>query len=414
MAANEGKAQVPDGILSGVRVIEIANWVAAPSCAALMADMGADVVKLEPPGGDPYRSYMQRAIEYDYPFKTNLAFQLDNRGKRSLTVDLNHADGPGLVKRMCAGADIFICNLLPRRRTKYGLEAEKLLEANPRLIDVTLTGYGTEGPDADLPGYDYSVYWARSGIMALMGEPPSPPALQRGAMGDHTAALNLLGSTLAALRLRDMTGQGQRVEVSLLNTGHWVLGCDIAGALAEPKQPPRHDRRAPPNVLWNGYPTKDDRWVLLVMPQPDLFWPGFAKLMGRPEWADDERFQAQEQRKAHNAELVSEIDKVTRTRTLAEWGPLLDQSGVIWAPVQRITDVVDDPQVAATKRFVPIEHEEFGTLPTVAAPFRLSSGDPKPHKAAPLLDRDTAAIMEGYGFSGEETAKLQQAGVIGE
>jgi formyl-CoA transferase len=378
-----------------------------------MADLGADVIKLEPPGGDPYRAYMQRAIEYDYPFKLNLAFQLDNRGKSSLTVDLNHPGGRGVVHRLCANADVFINNLLPKRREKYGLAAEAMLAANPRLIDVTLTGYGTAGPDANLPGYDYSVYWARSGIMALMGEPPSPPALQRGAMGDHTAALNLLAATLAALRLRDMTGQGQRVEVSLLQTGHWVLGCDIAGALAERKQPPRHDRRAPPNVLWNGYPTKDERWMLLVMPQGDQFWPNFARLMGHPEWAEDPRYKSQEQRKAYSAALVAQIDEVTRQRTLAEWGPLLDAAGVIWAPVQRITDVLDDPQTRATERFVEVEHPEIGRFPTIAAPFRLSSGNPRPRKAAPLLDQDTAAILREYGFSDAEREALQREGVIG-
>jgi len=413
MAAQHPRQQAPEGILSGLRVIEIANWVAAPSCAALMADMGADVVKLEPPGGDPYRTYMQRAIEYDYPFPLNLAFQLDNRGKRSLTVDLNHGDGPALVRRLCERADVFITNLLPKRREKYGLTAARMLQANPRLIDVILTGYGTAGPDANLPGYDYSVYWARSGIMALMGEPPSPPALQRGAMGDHTAALNLLGGTLAALRLRDMTGQGQRVEVSLLNTGHWVLGCDIAGALAEAKQPPRHDRREPPNVLWNAYTTQDERWVLLVMPQPDPFWAKFARLMGHPEWGDDPRYRKQPERRRHSAKLVVQIDAVLRARTLAEWGPLLDAAGVIWAPVQRITDVVDDPQAAATERFVPIEHPEIGTFPTIAAPFRLSDGNPRPRQAAPLIDRDTAAILEQYGFSDAERESLRRAGVIG-
>ena len=406
-------AAEPPGVLEGIRVIELANWVAAPNCAALMADLGADVVKLEPPGGDPYRHYMQRAIEYEYPFTANLAFQLDNRGKRSLTVDLNHEEGPALAGELIAQADIFITNLLPKRREKYGLTAEALLAKVPRLIDVWLTGYGSAGPDADRLGYDYSVYWARSGIMALMGEPPSPPALQRGAMGDHTAALNLLGSTLAALRLRDITGEGQRVEVSLLATGHWILGCDLSGALVEPIQPPRHDRRAPVNPLWNSYPTRDDRWVLLVMPQTDPYWPAFCKMVERPEWESDSRYATHESRNEHGAELAPAIEEAFRKRTLAEWSTLLDEAGVIWAPIARVTDVIDDPQAAANEFFVELEHPEIGRFPTVAAPFQLSSGNPRPAGAAPLLDAETGAILREFGFEDERIDALRERGVVG-
>jgi crotonobetainyl-CoA:carnitine CoA-transferase CaiB-like acyl-CoA transferase len=149
------------------------------------------------------------------------------------------------------------------------------------------------------------------------------------------------------------------------------------------------------------------------MPQPDLFWPNFARLMGHPEWADDARYKVQEQRRAHSKALVAQIDVVTRQRTLAEWGPLLDEAGVIWAPVQRITDVVDDPQTRATERFIEIDHPEIGAFPTIAAPFRLSSGSPRPRKAAPRLDRETAAILAEYGFSEAERTALQTAGVIG-
>jgi crotonobetainyl-CoA:carnitine CoA-transferase CaiB-like acyl-CoA transferase len=403
----------PPGILEGVRVLELSNWVAAPSCAALMADMGADVVKIEPPGGDPYRRYMQRAIEYDFPFTHNLAFQLDNRGKRSLTVDLGRPEGPELIQRMVPRADVFITNLLPKRREKFGLTAERLLAAHPQLIDVILTGYGTSGPDANQPGYDYSAYWARSGIMGLMGEPPSPPALQRGAMGDHTAALNLLAAVLAALRLRDITGEGQRVEVSLLATGHWILGCDLSGALLDPQQPPRHDRSAPANLLWNAYPTRDDRWILIVIPQSDPRWPAFAGMVGHPEWAADPRYVTADGRRARARELVAEIDRVFRGRTLEEWAGLLDQAGLIWAPVKTITEVIDDPQAAALQRFVEIEHPELGRFPTIAPPFRLSDGNPRPSRGAPVLNQDTDAVLRDYGVSPEEIERMRKERIVG-
>jgi crotonobetainyl-CoA:carnitine CoA-transferase CaiB-like acyl-CoA transferase len=249
--------------------------------------------------------------------------------------------------------------------------------------------------------------------MALMGEPPSPPALQRGAMGDHTAALNLLAGTLAALRLRDLTHEGQRVEVSLLATGHWVLGCDLSGALLDPQQPPRHDRGEPPNLLWNGYPTKDDRWVLIVIPQSDARWPDFCKMIGFPNWATDPRLATADGRRTHSRELVRQIDPVFRQHTLAEWAPRLDEAGMIWAPVRLITEVIDDPQAAALERFVEIEHPEIGRFPTIAAPFTLSSGNPRPRRAAPLLDQDTAPILREYGLEADEIEALRNGGVVG-
>src|SRR6266545_3731083 len=186
--------------LQGIRVLEVANWLAAPSCAALMADMGADVIKIEPPGGDAFRHFNLRSVGYDYPFATNFAFELDNRGKRSVTAALTEPGGPELVRRLAASTDIFITNLVQRRREQYGLTVEDIQAANSRVIYVSFTGYGTEGPDIDRAGFDFAAFWARSGIMSLLGDPGSSPPFCRGGQGDHTTALNLLAATLVALR----------------------------------------------------------------------------------------------------------------------------------------------------------------------------------------------------------------------
>jgi crotonobetainyl-CoA:carnitine CoA-transferase CaiB-like acyl-CoA transferase len=239
--------------LQGIRVLEVANWLAAPSAAALMADLGADVIKVEPPGGDVFRGFVLRSLGYDFDFATNYAFELDNRGKRSITVALDQPGGPELVRRLAGEVDVFITNLVQARREKYGLSYEQVAALNERLIYVSFSGYGTRGPDASRPGFDYAAFWARGGIMGLMGEPPSPPPLCRGGQGDHATALNLLAAVFAALRLRDMTGEGQHVETTLQASGMWTLGSDISAALVARQQPARHVRTAPGNP--SGTPT---------------------------------------------------------------------------------------------------------------------------------------------------------------
>ena len=409
----EPRTKEAEGVLTGIRVLELANYVAAPSCGAMMADMGADVIKVEPPGGEPYRRFMQRAQEFDYPFKSNMAFQLDNRGKRSIEVDLTHPGGPGFVLDAVRRIDVFLTNLLPKRRERFGLTPEAILKANPRIIDVSLTGYGTQGPDADKPGFDHSAFWARSGIMALMGEPPSTPALQRGAMGDHTAAMNLLAAILAALRLRDLTGEGQRVEVSLLATGMWVLGADIVSVLADPQQPPRHNRHEPANPMWNSYLTRDDLWILLVMPQSDPYWPSFCQAVDKPDWEADPNYATHELRMPHTAQLTAELEKIFARHTLAEWAEILDRHGLIWSPVTRITDVIQDPQAEANNRYPELDHPEIGRFRTVAIPFLLDDESPGTDRAAPDHGQHADEVLRDLQFGRDEIAELQAKGVIG-
>jgi len=239
--------------LSGIRVLEVANWLAAPAAGALLADLGADVIKVEPPGGDVFREFLLRSMGYAHEFATNYAFQLDNRGKRSVTVALDKPGGPELVRRLAAGSDVFLTNLIQGRRLRYGLSWEDVRAVNTRILYASFSGYGTRGPDENRPGFDYAAFWARSGLMGLLGEPPSPPPLCRGGQGDHTTALNILAAVLAALRLRDQTNEAQHVEVTLQGTGMWTLaGGDLQAALLRDARParlgdgpaPRHDGRA--------------------------------------------------------------------------------------------------------------------------------------------------------------------------
>ncbi len=399
--------------LSGIRVIEVANWLAAPSAAALMADLGADVIKVEPPGGDAFRHLDMRSLGYDYDFATNFGFELDNRGKRSIVVALDRPGGPELVKRLAEDADVFLTNLVQHRRERYGLTVEDVRAANDRLIYVSFSGYGTDGPDAARAGFDYAAFWARSGIMGLMGEPPSSPPLCRGGQGDHTTALNLLASMLAALRLRDQTGEGQVVDVTLLGTGMWTIGTDLSAALQSRQQPPRHERTRPANPIWNSYQCADGKWLLLVMPQPDPYWPAFCAMVGRPEWESDQRYDTLAHRMEHSEALTGQIDAIFASADLSAWAERLDAAGVIWAPVAELPDVVDDPTVRSLGIVTEIVHPQFGSYETLSTPFTIRGADIAPRGPAPAIGEHTQSVLDGLGLDADELAELAAAGVFG-
>ena len=215
--------------LSGITVIEAANYVAAPAAGALLADLGANVIKIEPPGGEVMRGVVPTGGTGNLPF--NFLFELENRGKKSVTIAMDAPGGPELLLRLLRDADVFLTNFMAPRLEKFGLTPEAALAANPRLVYVSVTGYGISDPDADRPGFDFSAFWTRSGLMSLVGHPGSPPVLSRIAQGDHTTGINAVAATLAALRLRDLTGEGQVVEVSLQQTGAYTIATDLSRAV---------------------------------------------------------------------------------------------------------------------------------------------------------------------------------------
>lgn len=410
--------------LAGVRVVEAATWLAAPAAAALLADLGAEVTKIEPPGGDPWRGFDARSMGFADAPAANAAFELDNRGKRSIAIDLERPGGPELARRLCAGADVFVTNLM--RRERWGLDAAALRAANPELILAAVSGYGERGPDAGREGFDYAAFWARSGIMALSGEPDSPPPFCRTGQGDHAAALALLAAVLAALRLRDAGGGGSEVGVSLLHAGLWTIGADAVTADAlGGAQPRRYDRARPWNPIRNSYRTRDGRWLLLGMTQGDRFWPRFAALAaeagGGPDgggaWARDPRFATLAGRREHAGELRGRIEALIAGDTLAGWARRLDAAGLVWAPVSTLGEAVADPQAAANGVFADVPGSgggpEDGARRTLAAPFRLSGAETAPRGPAPAPGEHTAEVLAGLGLGDAEIADLAAAGVFG-
>jgi crotonobetainyl-CoA:carnitine CoA-transferase CaiB-like acyl-CoA transferase len=399
--------------LDGIRVLEVANWLAAPAATALMADMGAEVIKVEPPSGDVFRGFVLRSLGYDHDFATNYAFQVDNRGKRSIVVDLEKPGGPELVRRMARECDVFLTNLVQRRRTRYGLTHDDIRAVNGTCVYASFSGYGTHGPDEDRPGFDFAAFWARSGIMGLLAEPDAPPPLCRGGQGDHTTALNILAAVLAALRMRDRTGEGQHCEITLQATGMWSIAGDFSAALVANQQPPRISRKSPVNPMWNSYQCADGRWILLVNPTPfPVAWPKFCEMIGRPAWAHDERFGDVMKLRAHSAALTAEVEPIIASRGAAEWGRELDARGLIWAPVATMPEMLADPQVREMGWYARVEHET-GPFETLDTPFKIYGTETGVRGRAPELGEHTFDVLAELGIDGEELDRLAASGVIG-
>jgi crotonobetainyl-CoA:carnitine CoA-transferase CaiB-like acyl-CoA transferase len=396
-----------DAPLSGIRVVEVANYVAVPAAGTLLADLGADVIKVElPPKGEIYRRSRLRYAGYQTDFPEFPPFHMDNRGKRSIMLDLTNPDARAALLRMIERADIFITNLLPGRRRKYGVDPEALRARDPRLVVGAISGYGSGSTEEDRPAFDYAAYWARTGMMDLMRDEEVAPSLQRPAVGDHAAAVNLVCGILVALRVRDRTGEGAYVDVSLLQTGLHILGTDVSNALVTGETPHRHDRRKPPNPLWNSYPVAGGRWILFVMIEAERYWPRLCQALGHPEWQTDPRFADPFVRSAHAEDLVRELEAVLGSRTLEEWKPVLDAADLIWSPMLRVDEAIRDPLPRALGYVYEIEHPTAGRFETVGPPFRIAGMSLGARTGASPLHADARAILEDAGLSAEEIEKL--------
>ena len=396
--------------LEGIVVVEVANYVAAPSAGALMRDLGAEVIKIEPPGGEVMRGVVPAGGGSGMPF--NFLFELENRGKKSVSLAL---DAPGAVDalhRLLSRADVFLTNLMGPRLEKFGLTPQEVHTRNPRVVFAAVTGYGLEGPEAARPGFDFSAFWTRSGIMSLVGHPDGAPVLSRIAQGDHTTGVTTLAAVLAALRLRDLTGEGQVVDISLQQVGLYTIATDVSRTLLDGTQPKRFDRKAPDNPLFNTYPTRDGKWVMLVHMTPDPYWPRLCRALGCEEWSDDPGYATMAARRARGAEIAAYIEGRMLEADLAEWSARLDEAGLIWAPMVEVPEVVQDPQLRLRGAFQPLVTER-GTFETVGVPFVIRDADMGVRGMASGAGADTAEVLAWAGFSADEVAELAAGGALG-
>lgn len=397
--------------LADLRVVEMTSWMAAPSAAAVLADLGADVIKVEPLQGDAARGMIRPPKVPEGMPKIDYSFQVDNRGKRSVAIAVDRPEGADLVTRLVARADVFICNLLPHRQQRYGLDPQSLFAVSPRLVHATLTGYGLTGPDVERPGYDVTAFFGRGAITDSLTEPGGVAPQPRPAQGDHVAGLAMVAGILAALRLAEQTGEGQAIDVSLLGTAAWTMATDLSAPLIDGRQPTKRGRNQLITPLANRFRTSDDRWIVLNMPQP-RWWEPFAEAMGRLEWVKDPRFDTVKSRFDNMAELIDEIDAIFATKTLDEWGQIFDEAGLIWAPAATLAELASDPQAEAIGLFPSITHPD-GSFRTVAVPFNIQGADVGPRGPAPDVGQHTMHILSEAGLSADEVAALGAAGVVG-
>jgi crotonobetainyl-CoA:carnitine CoA-transferase CaiB-like acyl-CoA transferase len=397
------------GPLQGIRVVEVGFWVAGPATAGILADWGAEVVKIEPPpAGDPFRGIFLSAVGIDVPF--NPPFELDNRGKRSVAIDLKRDEGRELARRLVDRADVFVTNLRPGALARMGLDYETLAARNPGLVYCSVTGYGVVGPDRDRPAYDIGAFWSRGGA-AMLTPPGHEPPVQRGGMGDHTTAIAAAGAVSAALVARGRTGRGQHVVASLLRTGIYVVGWDVATRLRFGYVAPPGTRRESPNPIANSYRAGDGRWLWLIGLEADRHWPDVCRAIARPDLIEDPRTASIVARRENAAAVVAILEEELAKRSLAEWSAIFDREGVWWAPVQDCDDIAADPQVRAAGGVVPFDAER-GLAEQVATPVDFLGTPLTPGRTAPETGQHTEEVLLELGHDWEAIAALKERGVI--
>lgn len=376
------------GPLEGVKVLELGVWVAAPAAAGLMADWGADVMKVEPPAGDPQRSVFGALGVADQAGVP--PFEIDNRGKRSTVLDLRTDHGLEQMEELLAGADVFVTNLRLGALARLGLDAASVTARHPRLIYGLLTGYGSSGPDADRAGYDIGAFWARSGLAHTLVAPGDVPPQVRSGQGDHTTALSMCAGVMAALFDRERTGRGGVVETSLLRTGIYTIGWDVGVHLRFGKRTSTKRRAKNPAPQMLNYACSDGRSFWLLGLEADRHWPGLVAAIDRPDLAADARFANAMLRAKNCAELIPILDAHFATDTFDHWTARFDEHDVWWAPLNSIAEAIADDQVVASGAFVDMTPQP-GEAPyrAVNSPVDFGGYDPQ-YGAVPRLGEHDA------------------------
>ena len=398
-------------MLEGIKVIEYATYMAAPGAGSILSDWGADVVKVEPPGGDPIRLFF-RTIGTD--IQDNPVFDFDNRGKKSIAIDTSKPEGQKLLRKMVEEADVFLTNVRPGGLERSGLSYEELSKVNPKLVYCSLTGYGLEGPDADRPGFDVASFWSRTGVGALTVPKGQEPFALRTAFGDHTTSMATAAGICAALVEASRTGKGRLVESSLFRAGLYALGSDFAiqlffNRVASTKS--RHEQNVP---MTNFFKTKDESWICIVQRQGDVDWVPMCKVIGREDLMEDPRFTTSKARRQNGSDLVDIIDAGFAQFTKAEISARLDEHSIAWAPVQTLAEVAKDPQTEAAGAIVqvPSSKGDGSTFPSPASPVRFPGADDGPKGPSPKLGEHTRAVLEGLGLAASDIDALYGEGVV--
>jgi len=396
-------------VLSGIRVIDCGTYVAGPAAATVMSDFGADVVKIERPGGgDLFRLFSR--LPGNAKAELDWCWTLTSRNKRSVAIDFGNPAGREAILRLVKTADVFVTNYQRQLLRKFALNYEDLSTVNPRLIYAHLTGYGDAGDDCDDPSFDALAYWARSGLMRTVTGLDGTPGAPRPGMGDHPTAMSLFAAVMLGLYRRERTGKGMRVTTSLMASGAWANGCDIQAKLCDAVFPVRGAGKHPPNPLAAVYLSRDQKMFLLVLIDPDNEFPRLCgDVFGQPELATSELFSTNSARAENAASLHAILQAQFEARDLAEWRAVFKQFDIKWSALPTRDEAVADPQMRASGAIIKVHG---GKLETVNSPVFITGVEKQTPRMAPALGEHTREVLHELGYADREIESMIKSGAV--
>ncbi len=397
-----------DNIFSGLKVVDFSSFVAAPSAAVILGDFGADVIKVEPPSGDLWRhgNYAPPQPQSKEPYQWHLA----NRNKRGMALDLKSPGAQTILEKLVRWADVLIVNTPHPARKKLKLEYEDIVQWNPRLIYADVTGFGDKGPDADLPGFDITSYWARSGLLSMTRDAGASPTWPVGGSGDNATAVGLYSAIVTALYRRERTGKGSHVTTSLLAEGVWSASVSIQAALSGAKFYGPHDRKNPANAAQNVYRAADGTWFVLII-TPDKF-KAVAQAIGRADLLTDPRFTDPKKLAENRPQLTAMLDEVFGAQPMSHWYEVFSGLHVTFGAVRGPEEVINDPQLRANDIVVPLEGVGGNLQLTISSPMQVKDVEKVAARRAPELGEHNEEILRELGFAPEQIDGFVTSGVV--
>ncbi len=402
-------------MMDGVRVLEVAAWTYVPAAGAVLAEWGADVLKIEHPEmGDPQRGLVTSGLIPRGPGGVSHMMELPNRGKRSVAINLKSDDGHRLLLELAGTADVFLTNFRPQARAKLRIDVDDIRAVNPDIIYVRGSGHGQRGPESERGGYDGCSFWARGGVADILtSEDMDYPVGQPGpAFGDLIGGLTIAGGISAALFHRQRTGEAVIVDSSLLATSMWATSAtSMAAGLFGFTKLPKMDRTKMPNPIVNTYRTSDGRFLSLIMLESDRYWADLVTKMGRPDLAEDPRFIDAGARAANNQACVAELDELFGSRTFQDWKEVLLEVAGVWAPVQTAGEVLEDPQALANGYVREVEALSGTTFKMIPSPLQFNETPPDLTRA-PEHGEHTDEVLGELGLDMDQILDLKIKGAI--
>lgn len=398
-----------DNIFSGLKVVDLASFIAGPSAAVILSDFGADVIKVEPPAGDLWRHAHE--LPPQPQAKDPYAWHLANRNKRGITLNLKSSSAQPVLQRLIEWADVFIVNTPHPARNRLKLEYDDVVQHNRRLIYADVTGFGEKGPDADLPGFDITSYWARSGLLSMTRDAGAPPTWPVAGSGDNATAVGLYSAIVTALYRRERTGEGSYVTTSLLAEGVWAASVSIQAALCEATFYGLHDRKHPANAVLNVYRAADDTWFVLIV-MPDKFQE-VAQALGRKDILTDPRFSDPAKLMTNMPQLTAILDDMFAAQPMTHWQQIFESVNVTFGVVRGPQEVINDPQLRLNDIVVPLEGAPGKLTSTISSPIQVHGVSKVSARRAPSLGEHNEDVLKELGFGARDIDALLSSGALG-